>query len=175
MATSTLFSQLNRIALPAISAADRAKFVDASIKTPKHTFASDLPTLAKCVKVYDGDTIWFVVYCHGKLVRHIGRMKGYNSAELKPPKYAADGSARSPEDILAELTAGKAARDYLSSLILNEVILVKMGDYDKYGRILIEAYYTAADDPLGHPRSVCETMLATKHGAPYFGAGEKRW
>ena len=110
---------------------------------------------AKCVKVYDGDTAHFAFRDHqgGGIRRHVCRMVGYNSAELR---------SKDPHEREA---AGKA-RDRLQEIIGGAVVVtLRCGKNDKYGRLLVEV-----DCPTGNVR---EIMLREGHGKPYDGKGPK--
>lgn len=129
----------------------------ASTKTPKFTFAGATAT-AKCVKVYDGDTATFVFSVLGlQPYKYSCRMLGYNSAEIR------GGSE-------AEKTSARAARDFLSGMILDKIVELSFGDFDKYGRPLVEVY--VGESPRVHVNAL---MVEAGHGAPYTGRGEKKW
>lgn len=126
-----------------------------SIKTPKYSLDGTL-VHAKCVKVYDGDTAQFVFRTDpGKpLYRYSCRMRGYNSAEIK------GGSAE-------EKAKAVLSRDALAGLILDRVVKISLGDFDKYGRPLVTVNVDGVN--------VNEWMVEGGHGKPYTGAGEKVW
>ena len=127
----------------------------ADIKTPKFSLKG-IECEAKCVKVYDGDTAQFVFrpfsgYSH---YRFSCRMTGYNSAEIK------GGTAE-------EKSRAIAARDALKGLILDKIVTLQIGDFDKYGRPLVNVKVDDID--------VNMWMLANNYGKPYNGNGEKKW
>ena len=153
--------------------------------------------VAKCTKVYDGDTahfVWEAVLSATKciptgiagsgpacceaalgsdrsaveipsvgsasegmplcgLARFNCRMAQYNSAEIK---------GTSPE----ERDAAVAARDALAARILDKIVVLALGKYDKYGRILVNVY-----DADG---CVNEFMMR-EHGCAYSGRGDKKY
>jgi endonuclease YncB( thermonuclease family) len=84
------------------------------------------------------------------------RMAGYDSAELRQPVGDPD---RERKKALA-----LAARDRLRELVLDQVVHVRCGDFDKYGRPLV-TLWTLGDPPL----DVNALMLAERHGLPYAG------
>jgi endonuclease YncB( thermonuclease family) len=94
--------------------------------TEKFTFAGKT-VRAKCVKVYDGDTITVVFETMGVFYRFSIRMNGYDSPEIR---------SKNPE----EKKYGKWSRDYLSAFVLNKIITLECKDYDKYGRVLADVY-----------------------------------
>lgn len=125
------------------------------IKTPKWSFEGRIVN-AKCVKVYDGDTATFVFIPHPntKPCSFSCRLLGYNSAEIKT------------KDI-NEKALAIASRDYLSSLILNKIITLHLGTFDKYGRILVDVYSSSI-----HVNSL---MIQSGYGKPYNGTGPKQF
>ena len=139
-------------------------------KTPKWSFQG-LSVNAKCVKVYDGDTATFVFIPHsgGKPRSFSCRLVGYNSAELK---------SKDPN----EKAIAIASRDYLTSLILNKIVELKLGSFDKYGRILVDVYLpitssctvmSLTNDIL--PIHVNAHMIKAGYGKLYNGTGPKTW
>lgn len=110
---------------------------------------------AKCVKVYDGDTATFAFSPHSSLPPQCFscRFYGYNSAELKSKDKA-------------EVAKAIKSRDYLANLILNKIVSLRLGAFDKYGRVLIDAY-------LPNGLHVNKEMLRLGHGMPYTGVGPK--
>lgn len=55
------------------------------------------------------------------------RMMGYNSAELRTKCNK-------------EKDKAIKSRDYLASIILNNIVKLKLGPFDKYGRVLVDVY-----------------------------------
>ena len=82
---------------------------------------------AKVVKVYDADTIQVVFKVHENYYRFKCRLSRIDSPEIKS------------HDPL-EKEKAKISRDMLKNRILNKIVKIKCGDFDKYGRILIELY-----------------------------------
>ena len=97
-----------------------------SLKTP--LFSLDgLECKAKCVKCYDADTIHIVIYINGKLQRHVCRLMGIDSAEIRSKN-------------ILEKKHAKAGRDFLKEKILDKIIDIECFDFDKYGRLLVDVY-----------------------------------
>ena len=92
-------------------------------KTPEFTL-NGITTLAKCTKCYDADTVHLVIPYNNKYYRWTCRLEEIDSAEIKSKNKA------------EQLHAIKS-RDYLKNLILNKIIHVKCGKFDKYGRLLV--------------------------------------
>lgn len=96
--------------------------------TPSFNFKGKVVT-AKCVKVYDGDTITVVFDMFGEYYRFNVRMDGYDSPEIKSKE-------KDPEMKALEKKWAREARDFLADMILNKIVILTCRDYDKYGRIL---------------------------------------
>ena len=82
---------------------------------------------AKVVKVYDADTIQVVFKVHENYYRFKCRLSRIDSPEIKS------------HDPL-EKEKAKISRDMLKNRILNKIVKIKCGDFDKYGRPLGTIY-----------------------------------
>ncbi len=102
------------------------ELVGQSLKTEKYTLDGEY-YLAKCVKCYDADTIHIVIKLNQKFTRFVCRLQKIDTPELRTK-------------CLKEKAAAKSARDYLKGLILDQIILVKCGPFDKYGRLLVDVF-----------------------------------
>lgn len=103
---------------------------------------------AKVVKVYDGDTIHIVMYYADAFNKFIIRLMNIDTDELKSL------------DETKKLLAIKA-RDMLSSLILNKIVVVDVDGFDKYGRLLAIIYYNG--------ESINDKMIELQLGKEYHG------
>lgn len=108
---------------------------------------------AKVVKVYDGDTIHIAFFYHNQLVKIRGRMTGYDSAEMRPNRAEAHR-----EQIIAKAIQ---ARDTLNQLIGNQLVFVKFGKFEKWGRPLITIYHQG--------RNINQYMVNIGMGIAYSG------
>ena len=107
---------------------------DQSIKTPLFSLKGQV-YVAKCVKCYDADTVHVVIeLTKGTYSRFCCRLSGIDTAEIR---------TKNP----AEKKHACAARDYLKGMVMNKLVLVQCGDFDKYGRLLITLYYYEGQDP----------------------------
>ena len=79
--------------------------------------------VAKVVSVYDGDTVKVVFPVLRKLFKFNCRISGVDTPEIR---------TRNKE----EKKYGLMVRDKLREKILNKVVTIKCGDFDKYGRLL---------------------------------------
>tara|TARA_B110000971_G_scaffold1751_1_gene1967 strand:- start:1313 stop:1780 length:468 start_codon:yes stop_codon:yes gene_type:complete len=84
----------------------------------------------KVVDIYDGDTITIAVCLENKIYKYKVRMSGYDSPEMKPRL-----SNPNRDEIKK---AAKHAKEVLSELILNKIVVIHIQDttWDKYGRLL---------------------------------------
>lgn len=109
---------------------------------------------AKVVKVYDGDTITVVFMILGEYYKFNIRMDGYDSPEIRSKN-------------IDEKKWAIASRDFLTSLIMDKIILLRCKDYDKYGRILGIVELNGID--------INKTMLDRGYCRPYNGGNKKTW
>lgn len=112
-------------------------------------------TCGQVIKVYDGDTITIATklpFIDSPLYRLSVRFNGIDTPEIKGKT----------ED---EKNAAKIARDALSSLILNKMVVLKNIQSEKYGRILAEVYL----DEL----CLNEWMIQQRYAIKYDGGTKK--
>jgi micrococcal nuclease len=115
-------------------------------------------TYAKCVSVYDGDTIHVVFKMpnHNECYKWVIRVNGVDTPELRTRnKY--------------EKQLGYKARDFLSNLILDKIIILECLDFDKYGRLLGEIYSE------GNEKSISNQMIEQGHAKAYDGGTKAKW
>ena len=91
---------------------------------------------AKCVKCYDADTIHIVIAFNNTFARFRCRLQGIDTAEIR---------SKNP----TERQHARTARDWLKSVILNRIIMVNCGEFDKYGRLLVNVYVAGDGDLAG--------------------------
>jgi micrococcal nuclease len=115
-------------------------------------------TYAKCVSVYDGDTIHVVFKMpnHNECYKWVIRVNGVDTPELRTRnKY--------------EKQLGYKARDFLSNLILDKIIILECLDFDKYGRLLGEIYSECNE------KSISNQMIEQGHAKAYDGGTKAKW
>ena len=132
------------------------------------TFTIKGMKIAKCTKVYDGDTIHMVMKLNetdAEMYRFTCRFSGINTPELK-------GTVEEHEPAVN-------ARDFLAEKILNKIIFVNCEGYDKYGRVL-GTIYLPADNWMDEynvdiSKATCinKMMIESGHAKEYFGFGAK--
>lgn len=107
--------------------------------TPEYSFENTW-FIGKCVRVYDGDTIFLSVFLADKGKDKLEPRKirircyGYDSPEMKP-------LLTTPNRELVIRDAIKA-KDYVERRILNKLVVFHCKGFDKYGRFLGDIYYS---------------------------------
>lgn len=88
----------------------------------------------RVVKVHDCDTITVLFHHHDSLCKTNLRLNGIDAPELH-------------SKVQKEVDLSKAGQKFLSSMILDKVIKIKMGPFDKYARTLASIYtYETEED-----------------------------
>lgn len=130
-------------------------------KTPMFSLEGKIK-LCRVVNIYDGDTCKVVFRMNDEINRWNVRMTGYDTPEMRPPKSQANREI--------EIAAAKQAKSYLQSLIMNpgQLVYIKCGEFDKYGRLLGEIYIKKDDK-----KSVNQMMIDQGHGYAYNGGTKK--
>lgn len=113
-------------------------------------------TLAKVVKVYDGDTVHVVFSYFDKFYKWNCRILHVDTPELRTKD-------------LEEKKRGYECRDKLSALILDKVVSLKCSKFDKYGRLLVEI--TVPETGLKIHEYLISEGLANK----YEGKTKEKW
>lgn len=126
---------------------------NATKKIPKFSLEGK-SVLAKVVNCYDGDTIQVVfrLSCEQPLYRYSCRMLGYDCAEIK-------GKTQEEKD------KAKIARDRLKELVLDKIVKIELGSFDKYGRLLVKVSCNGIN--------INQVMMDENHGVKYDGKGDK--
>jgi len=113
--------------------------------------------VAKVVSVYDGDTIKVVFPLHETLYKWNCRLTGVDTPEI-----------RTRCDI--EKQYGYKVRDCLREKILNKIVTLKCGEFDKYGRLLIEIESDEIADC-----TVNQWLINSDYAFAYDGGTKKSW
>lgn len=127
------------------------------IKTP--TFSLEGKTkLCKVVDIYDGDSIRVVFKDNNIINKWSIRMTGYDSPEMRPSK-----KLENRDEIKKKALE---ARNYLRSMIMNDnqLVYLKCGGFDKYGRLLGSIYINKTDT-----KSVNDLMITNNYAYEYHG------
>ena len=116
---------------------------------------------AKVVDVYDGDTITIVIFNKGGFEKHKLRMYGYDSPEMKPKLDVPNREQ--------EIKKAKAAKKYLSDIVLNNIVEFESMGFDKYGRLLGKIYQLNYCSKV----ELNQLMIDQGHGYAYYGGTKK--
>jgi len=111
---------------------------------------------AKCVRVYDGDTIHLgtlLPHPYGP-TRFCCRLLGVDTPELRSTDRA-------------EKTLAREAREIVKSIILHKVVRVRVSGHDKYGRLLVRISTDDCEDLSRH-------LIEEKVAVSYDGGARKR-
>lgn len=109
---------------------------------------------AKCVKVYDGDTITVAFSLENKFYKFSVRMNGYDSPEIKS------------SDVLEKKYA-QLSKNYLKELILGKLVTLMCKKCDKYGRIIANVVVDGKD--------INTLMLNNGYCVKYNGGSKPVW
>ena len=130
-----------------------------SSKSPKFTLKCH-KTYAKCVHVYDGDTVHVVFKMPGigadTCYKWVIRLNGIDTPEIKSKN--ANEKSKAVE-----------SRDFLKGKILDKIIIVECSDFDKYGRLLGEIYLEE------NGKTLSQMMIEGGYAKPYDGGTKKGW
>lgn len=104
--------------------------------------------VAKCVEVYDGDTITIIIYPNlgKKFLKFKVRLAEINAPEFKTKN-------------LEEKKKGIISRDYLRELILGKIIYILCGKFDKFGRLLGTIYLPENEQNNQNTQNVNELLV----------------
>ena len=119
-----------------------------------------LDVKAKVISVYDGDTVKCVFPIKGsdKLYKWNCRLSGVDTPELRTRNKK-------------EKELGYKVRDNLREKILNKVVTLKCGKFDKYGRLLIEITNYCEDDKC----TINEWLVNNNYAFKYDGGKKTSW
>lgn len=126
---------------------------DFNKKTPFFTF-DGIECEAKCVSVYDGDTVNLVFNFLGEVKQHRIRLNNIDTPEIR--------TKNKEEKVL-----GVKARNFLKDKILNKIVTVKCGKHDKYGRILADIFLDG--------ENINNLMIKEGHACEYSGGKKKKF
>jgi len=121
--------------------------------TPELSFRG-MRRMCKVVSIYDGDTIRVVFPLNGKLYKWNCRINNVDTPELRT-KYP------------LEKEFGYVVRDKLREKILNKVIYIVCGNFDKYGRLLITPYIDGLD--------ISQWLIDNDYAFYYKGGKKQSW
>lgn len=112
----------------------------------------------KCVSVYDGDTIKCVFPIPNtldkKLYKWNCRLVRVDTPEIRTKN-------------LKEKEFGKKVRDQLREQILNKIVDLQCGEFDKYGRLLVEVLYDG--------KNMNDWLIENGYAKKYDGGKKSKW
>lgn len=108
---------------------------------------------AKCIDVYDGDTVTIAFMLHKHPYKVRCRLAELDTAEVRTKN-------------LQEKTHGIKARERVKELILDKVVHIHAGSWDKYGRLLVWIRLTPKS------KTINEILIDEKLG--YYYDGKKK-
>ena len=128
-----------------------------SSKTNKFSL-NGYKTYAKCVYVYDGDTVHVVFKMpnSSECFKWVIRMMGIDTPEMKTKN-------------LPEKAKAVQSRDFLKGKILDKVVILDCLEFDKYGRLLGNIFLE------GEEQSLSQQMIANGHAKAYDGGTKEGW
>ena len=109
----------------------------------------------KVVSVYDGDTMRVVFPLNRKMYKWNCRLLGIDTPELR--------TKDKHEKELAII-----AKENLTKLVLNKVIEIYCGGWDKYGRLLVTPITK-------NEGNICSWMIKNKYATAYNGGTKSTW
>ena len=127
-------------------------------KTPLFTLEKNFVE-GKIVDVYDGDTVKIILNFPINLeyFRWNCRLAGINTPEIRTKN-------------LKEKEFGLLVRDKLKERIENKILLIKCGEFDKYGRLLVEIY-----ENNGELLSINKWLIENNYAKSYDGGTKEEW
>ena len=127
-------------------------------KTPIFTLERSF-VQGKIVDVYDGDTVKIVLNLpiNSQYFRWNCRLSGINTPEIRTKN-------------IKEKEFGLLVRDKLKERIENKILLIKCGEFDKYGRLLVEIY-----ENNGELFSINNWLIENNYAKPYDGGTKEEW
>jgi micrococcal nuclease len=147
----------NRSIFPTLNKNDCHILEQFTSKTNKFSL-NGYKTFAKCVHVYDGDTIHVVFKMPNSndCYKWVIRMMGIDTPEMKTKNTY-------------EKQLAIKARDFLRDLILDKIIVVDCLDFDKYGRLLGDLYVE------GNEMTISNQLIEKGYAKAYDGGTKTKW
>ena len=118
---------------------------------------------AKVVYIYDGDTIHVVFKVFGEYHRWNCRISGVDTPELRTKNEA-------------EKQMGYKVRDIIRERLMDKLVRVKCGEFDKYGRLLLDVYMPDEHRTEGKEvETLSEWLIENKYAYSYDGGTKQSW
>ena len=131
--------------------------------SPYFTF-SGKTFIAKPCHIYDGDTFSIIFRYNNEYIKYKCRCIGYDSPEMKPLKS-------NPNRDVEKALAIKSRDRFIELLNKHHTKLIKVEclEFDKYGRLLINAWNMIDS------KSINEIMIEEGYGKKYDGGTKEKW
>ena len=110
----------------------------------------------KVVSVYDGDSVKIIFPFHNENYKWTCRLSGIDTPELRTKNEK-------------EKKYGYKVRDILRTKILNKIVTVICGDFDKYGRLLTTIICNEDNC------NVNEWLVENNYAVVYDGGTKQKW
>ena len=118
---------------------------------------------AKIVYIYDGDTMHVVFKEFGQYFRWNCRISGVDTPELRTKNEK-------------EKELGYKVRDVLREKLMNQIVKIKCGEFDKYGRLLIDVYVPDEfKNPEKETQMLSSWLIENGYAYAYDGGTKKSW
>ncbi len=118
---------------------------------------------AKIVYIYDGDTMHVVFKEFGTFFRWNCRISGVDTPELRTKNEK-------------EKELGYKVRDILREKFMDKIVKIKCGEFDKYGRLLIDMYMPDEyKNPEKETQMLSSWLIENKYAYAYDGGTKKSW
>lgn len=118
--------------------------------------------IAKPSHVYDGDTFTATWCYNNELIKYRCRCLGYDSPEMKP-------RLNNPDRDEIKIKANIAKERFIQLLNQDPTITIVCGEFDKYGRVLVNIY----NDTNGE-KSINDMMIDEGFGYVYHGGTKQK-
>lgn len=125
---------------------------------PLHNLMSEEEHMCYVTDVYDGDTITAIIQRNTGLEKHVIRLFGVDTPELRPPHK----KFRCSSDREVHIQKAIEAREFVKGQVLNKLCYIQFQRKpDKYGRLLGTIHHNG--------RCINEALLEQKLAVPYNG------
>ena len=121
--------------------------------------------IGKCVDVYDGDTIQVVFQMQSELFRWTCRLVGIDTPEIRTRNKT-------------EKEFGYKVRKHLREKILNKMVVIECGEFDKYGRLLGKIFLhhdVNSQSGGGESISINDWLIQNNYAFSYDGGKKQNW
>jgi endonuclease YncB( thermonuclease family) len=147
--------------------------------------------VGKIVDLHDGDTCRIAIPLYGTLQKMTCRLLGVDTPEMAPPissptretEILAAHRARNfllkiATNCADEIDIGqKLTRGQVAAVLRNntKIISVVCGEFDKYGRLLVELYDCPATSIESAGVSYNQRLIQENYAKPYFGGTKEKF